>query len=236
MSCRKIKFIAAALAIIALAACECVPTLDTPKKFDPDEAARLLFVHAMPDVGAVVFESDVITLEDLGYDSPANEYHKLSAGTNHLRIIRKENGANLFLAMAEFEKDLSYTLVAYGAGNGTAIESKILNDTIGSFDQTKTYVRFVNVAAGVGNVNFILRTNDPINFEIEYRRNTDLYPIEPGKYFMDVKNVTDGSIIVSNRLEFEAGKVHSIILRGIKNVNRSPELYLTSADYIPPDE
>ncbi len=205
---------AVAITIGTAACCECIPKLDTDRKVDPQTAANVLFVHALPGVGKINAESDIKTVKGLEYRIPPFKYEKIGSGMNSIRYIEAEQNFTLFNMPLKLKKSRYYTFIGYGSESRA--NALVLNDSIPNYDPNKTYIRFVNVAYDSPEIDFHIFNNEIDNtITIPFEQFTHFTEVNPGEYSIEIKEnkVTH----LTDNKELQTGEINTILLRGCFN-------------------
>ena len=138
------SFALAALAIVALAAC------DDDDATNPTPQGRVRVVHAISDVP----KADVLldgTKVKAGLDYKSADGYRIGSAGQHAVKVRKENAAaDLVSVNQNVQADKDYTIIAYGAE--AQPKSIVLTDDNAATAAGKARVRVVHAADGEPNV------------------------------------------------------------------------------------
>ena len=138
------SFALAALAIVALAAC------DDDDATNPTPQGRVRVVHAISDVP----KADVLldgTKVKAGLDYKSADGYRIGSAGQHAVKVRKENAAaDLVSVNQNVQADKDYTIIAYGAE--AQPKSIVLTDDNAAPAAGKARVRVVHAADGEPNV------------------------------------------------------------------------------------
>lgn len=199
---------------ILIISCECIPSNSDFKTFIPDDAANILFINAMPDIGEVDFQSDLVTKNNFKYDSISNSYFKIDAGTKSIRFLKSIDKAPVFNGIVSFKTGSFYTVIGYGFGTGSKIRALIVSDSIPNFSPENSYIRFFHVSSNSEQLLFNLtNSTDTVSYNILYKSFTNFEKISPGKYKLEIK-LNDSLLLSNNNVNIASGHTYSFVLRG----------------------
>ncbi len=210
-----------ALILIASAACECIPGIDTDKEFDPDDASNVTFINAMPDIDQINLVTDVVTIENQGYTGREGLYHRIAAGDNNVRFQLPDADYPFFNLLSNFEKDKYYTLIGYGPGSGRKIRMLMLDDPDNGYKQEKTYLRFLHVMTNFPDESppllFVLHSDTPEHSRLKYTSFSSFDELDPGIFTIDIINSSNDSLLTSTEAILEKGRLYTMTAKGYFN-------------------
>lgn len=217
-------YILIGLCSLILTACECVVNLDTEKEIDPKNAANLVFLHAMPDQGALYVESDGMKVyDDLDYDDTAPERVMIGDGRSNIRLKTRQNNSTLFNSLADFKKDNDYSAIAYGYGY--KVQLKILRDSIDNYNPANPYIRFIHLCGDLDDIKFEFTRQFTIVDTVSYESFTSLLEVSPGTYSLAIYDKsTDSLLHKRNEINITAGKIYNLVLRGYAELGKGKPL------------
>lgn len=200
---------------LLLQACPCVPELESEKVIEPDKAASITFVHAMPDISTILLESDIFKLDDYTYFSQSNNDFLLPIGFNNIKIKRNDNSSVVLNSFLECELNQHYTVIAYGLGSDFRQNMLAINDSTDNFNPESAYLRCINVSWDPESedeqplVYFSL-----IDAVVEHSRYSNFIEISEEEMQLECYYENDTEAFVNENFTFEKGYYYTIILRG----------------------
>lgn len=121
--------------------CECVPTIDTPKKILPEEAARVAFINAVNDENSIKIESNELMIIDKLYLSEPSVNYEIAA-SGSIKIISNKDKSTLFYGYFEFANLQHYTVFFHGSSS--RIRTLMCSDSTAE-NKNKSYIRIINL-------------------------------------------------------------------------------------------
>jgi hypothetical protein len=198
-------------AIIAIAGCECVPGLVTPKIITPANSSDAVFINAISDQQNITIETDGIKLlNKSSFDASEVEYQKVQAGINYLRFRSDDGISIIYNSPAEFIKDMKYTVFAYG--NGFSINTLIIEDTLLPNPDLSTF-RIINLLKNSGELDFIFTdSTTDYSYVVSYKSFTSFRVLGSGTYKLTVMNNKQEIVFKSNNVLLNKNTAYNITL------------------------
>lgn len=212
----KLKFIIYLLFVCFLAACECIPEINTPKIISPNDYSKAVIINAIPDKNILEIESnDIPLLHSAEYENENPEYQKINAGSSYIRLIDKNTNTSLIMIPVQLEKFSNYTIIFYGFRNSA--KALVLQDSIKKNSSAENaFVRFVHTSFDSGEFIFKLSGNkSDSSSALSFKTFSEIMPFKPGIYKFEIINPVNQNVILSrNNLQISGSNLYNIILKG----------------------
>jgi hypothetical protein len=195
-----------------MAACDCVPDINTPKIIEPSSSSEVMFVNAMPDLQFIFVQADIEYNNLLDYNASSGEYNTLSS-FNSVSLASDEDFNNIiYRRQTEFLKGFSYTFIF--SGQNRRVKEVLIHDTLDSYNPSSSYIRFINCGQNCPGIRFELVGSYSTSYIPVYSYTTFI-EMTPGNYNLNVKTQPNDSTIISiSNISLNAGESSSYILQG----------------------
>jgi hypothetical protein len=196
-----------------MVACECAPTIITPKIISPDNYTNAQIINCIPDREILIIESDEIPLlKNAIYSNSNAGYQKINSGNSYLRLIDEKTKTSLINMPVMLEKLEYYSIIFYGYKN-SAKAIIVKDSTIKEFT-SGALIRFVHTSFDSGEFIFKLSGSTELQNTLNFRSITELSLIESGEFKLELVNPISNEVIINNFITVENGKTYTIILKG----------------------
>ncbi|WP_310394332.1 DUF4397 domain-containing protein [Hymenobacter sp.] len=204
----------------------------------PAATARVNAYHmaASANVGVKVLFDDA-EKATLTYGQNSG-YQTINAGSPTIKVNVASSNASAFPPQTvATEKDLSYSYFAYAPTNST-VAGLLVTDQLSAPATGQAKVRLVHLGQGSASplklsAPSIAGPVDVPNVSVEFANASSFVEIPAGSYNLTVTtgpqstvvaNVGDGSGMGTGMKTYEAGKIYTVILRGVSNALLSADL------------
>jgi hypothetical protein len=219
-------FLAAIPAVLAFAGCSKDDDSSTPT---PDQGRINAFhMAASANVGIKVLVDDA-DKATLTYGQGSG-YQSFGTGNRNLKVNVASSGANILNQAVAVEKDKNYSYFAYSNSIST-VAGLLIPDDLTAPTAGKAKIRFVHLGQGAATSlklsTTVASVADIAGTETPFASASPFVEILPGSYNIAVTsgptsaivtNVGDGSGSgTSANKSYEAGKIYTVVLRGITN-------------------
>lgn len=126
--------------VVLLHSCKCPTDIDTPRKIEPDNAAKVLFVNCHTDEDVQILSDDVVVETNLANGNYTEGYLSVIAGNELIHFETAGTGEKLLNVPSNLRKDGLYTAVFMNVDNYCAMEIMSDDETVSD----KPLIRFVN--------------------------------------------------------------------------------------------
>ncbi|TGE21877.1 DUF4397 domain-containing protein [Hymenobacter aquaticus] len=207
---------------------------DDPVGPTPDQG-RVLLVHAAPSSSAQVkfVANDNKEVSSLAYGTQS-QYTSVAAGSQSIKVNDATTGQTAVTQALAVEKDKSYSVFAYSKDPTIgSIASLAVTDDLTPPSTGKAKIRLVHLGVSVANVVNLsvpapLAGNTDVVTGVAFGTPSSFVEINPGPYNLAVSvgsgltatteaSVGDGNGNTGVTRNYEAGKIYTVVLRGIKN-------------------
>ena len=196
--------IIAAICIIAFG-CECVPGLDTPKKYLPNTISKVAFVNNLTDNSSYKLYSNSIEIANSSSDiNRTIDYVETYSGENYIQLLETSNKM-LFSGLFNFTKDANYSLISYK--NNNRIHLIAIEDS--ASNEQSPQLRVINLAASSRTI--VARISDSEPIELKNRAFTPLFRISPIATKIEIIDPETNNLLVSEVVNIENEILYNIM-------------------------
>ena len=210
---------------------------DTPAPAPPADQGRVIAYHmaASANVGLKILLDDV-EKAILTYGQNSG-YQTLNTGSRSIKVNVASSNANAATQAVMMEKDRSYSYFAY-APTTTTVAGLLVTDELSAPATGQAKIRLVHLGQGAPSPLKISAPSvagqvDVANINVVFANASSFVEIPAGPYNLAVTtgpqsnvvaNVGDGSGSGTGSKTYEAGKIYTVVLRGISGALVDPAL------------
>ena len=221
----------AAVLPLGLALASCGDDEPEPTPVVPDQG-RVMMVHAAANANVgLKFLVDDAEKAQLNYGQNS-AYQNVQTGSRVFKVNVATSGTNTATVTSTIEKDKSYSLYAFAPGAGSVVNGLLVTDDLAAPAANMAKIRVVHLAQSapspvkltqvnaVGSTDLI--TNVAFGTASTYLSiNAGTYnlAIAAGNPSITILNVGDGSGSGAGSRNYVAGKIYTVLVRGIANVD-----------------
>jgi hypothetical protein len=203
-------------------------TAPAPAAAERADHALVRFVHAVPGGGAMdLFADDNRTFDAVDYKA-TTPYREVDGQyyTFRLRQAGKTTGDPLASNTEGLDDGDYYTVFAVPGDRNTAL-LRVVEDDFSTPDDGKARVRVVHAARTLGEVD-VLRagTTDQVFGGVDFQSVTDYDEIDPWSGGLDVRAEGAETALATVNVQFEAGKVYTIVVAGAQRGRTAPDAFV----------
>lgn len=203
------------------------PTTPTPTPEAP--AARVKFVNACINSNTVnvkIADTNFSAVSGLTF-LQSTDYLKTAVGNNlAIAFWYSNSGITLATGTRTLNDDASYTAYVGGVTPGTA-PFVITDDYLSAPASGKAKVRFINLSNEDFNMDFYVG-GPKLDSVIATQEYTPFYEVTAGSKNVIIADPAQiGYTLTNNGFNFEAGKIYTFMLTGLKNGTNDAELKIT---------
>ena len=220
-------------ALVTLASCGSDNSTSTPA---PDQGRIRLYHEAASANVGLKFLFDETEKANLAYGQ-SSDYQALNTGSRAIKINVASTNASAVTQNVAVEKDKSYSYFAY-ANSGTSVAGLLVPDDLTAPSSGHAKIRFVHLGQGSPEglklSTTVATVTDIPGTETQFANASSFVEILPGQYNVAITTGTPSTIVANvadgsgsgtgTNKTYEAGKIYTVVLRGINNPLLSADL------------
>ncbi len=196
------------LCLCFVTACECVTSLDTPKKILPSESSDIVFTNCLSDDSKVNLSSNSLSLfENITNSLEFFDYKKTYASSNFIQITDSSNSP-IFNGLITLDKNIPYTFVLYGTNTRARLAS--MRDSLFPLNAGEGYFRIINLISSQKTINVKIMNRAAI--ELKTRAFTVINSMASGLATIEITDAETNNELLRQTLDIESNYLNNIII------------------------